>query len=400
MKKLFKSISLCLVIALLFTSVVSLDTASAASKTHLKSTAITLTTGEAYTQKLISAKGKTINATSVKWSTGNKAVAKISKYGYVTTYKAGKATLKAKYKGKTYKFTVTVKNAKLRASKKTIIIGKSYTQKLYNAKNKVIDTSKLTFKSSDTSVATVSAKGYIKAKKVGTTKVTVKYKGKVYTSNITVKYAISLDKYTLNLKPNKTTKIKCYVGNSVDEIAYYINDTSVAAATWGDWYYSDDKGCWYTILTVKAKAAGKTKIKIYDTNNKKDCRYVTVNVDDGYNFKFSQSFPLDVNYESASGKVYSTATFTSCTITEKKVYSNNVDLKINIKGYLSYVANISGNDTAFFNVYVYNENGEIIDDWIFDVKFTGEGSTFNITEGFFVNADKPGKYTLKIVERN
>lgn len=106
-----KVISLLLVFSLMvgLVGVFNIDTAyAAAKKIHLKKTVVSTATGKTYQQKLIDKNGKTIKASSVKWKSLKKSVAKISKKGEITAVKKGTAKMTAKYRGKTYKFTVKV----------------------------------------------------------------------------------------------------------------------------------------------------------------------------------------------------------------------------------------------------------------------------------------------------
>lgn len=73
------------------------------------------------------------------------------------------------------------KKVKLNKSKLSLYVGKSYTLKLKNIKNKI------KWKSSKKSVATVSSKGKVKAKKKGSCKITAKVGKKKYVCKVTVK---------------------------------------------------------------------------------------------------------------------------------------------------------------------------------------------------------------------
>lgn len=73
------------------------------------------------------------------------------------------------------------KKVKLSDSKISMYIGDSYTLKLKNAKGKV------KWSSSKKSIATVSSKGKVKAKKKGTCKITAKVGKKKYTCKVTVR---------------------------------------------------------------------------------------------------------------------------------------------------------------------------------------------------------------------
>ena len=124
-----KGISLLVILAMLVSivGIANTDTTYAATKKiHLKKTTVNLVVGKTYQQKLIAKNGKVIKATKVKWKSKNKSIAKINKKGKITAVKAGTAKMTAKYKGKTYKFTVKVKKKAAPAPAKTGL------QKLYS----------------------------------------------------------------------------------------------------------------------------------------------------------------------------------------------------------------------------------------------------------------------------
>ena len=109
-KTLKRGIVFTVILALCLTLMAAFATEEtfAASKTHLKKTALTLTIGATYQQKLLSSNNKTISSSKIKWSSNNTKVAKVTKKGKVTAVKTGTATIKAKYKGKTYSCKVKV----------------------------------------------------------------------------------------------------------------------------------------------------------------------------------------------------------------------------------------------------------------------------------------------------
>ena len=159
MKKVMKiSLSLCLVLVMLF--LISPTQVEAKSTVKLDKTKVTVYVGKTTILK-VSGTSKT-----VKWSSSNKKIATVSSKGKVTAKKKGTATITAKVSGKTYKCKVTVKNPYLNATKVCIDKGKTYTLKLIGATAKK-------FTSSNKSVATVSSKGKITAKKAGKATITV-----------------------------------------------------------------------------------------------------------------------------------------------------------------------------------------------------------------------------------
>ncbi|MBQ4058713.1 MAG: Ig-like domain-containing protein [Lachnospiraceae bacterium] len=112
--------------------------------------------------------------------------------------KKGKATITAKINSKTYKCKVTVKNPYLNNTRLTLIVGTTHTLKITGSKAK-------SWKSSNTSIATVSKKGVITAKKAGNVTITCKAKNKKsYKCNLTVQ-AKSTDEQTPS-QPNEPTQ--------------------------------------------------------------------------------------------------------------------------------------------------------------------------------------------------
>lgn len=107
-----RSIAIVVALVLCFTMSLAFSTAEvqAASTTHLKKSSITLTIGKSYSQKLLTASGKTISASKVTWKSTNKSIATVSTKGVIKAKKEGNVTIKAVYKGKTYKCKCTVKN--------------------------------------------------------------------------------------------------------------------------------------------------------------------------------------------------------------------------------------------------------------------------------------------------
>ena len=126
----------------------------------------------------------------VRYTSSNKKVATVTKGGVILAKKSGKTniTVKAGKKKVTVKVTVAKKTptgmngvpeAKTLKKKKSFTIKPKLTPSGAEAK--------ITYKSSNTKVATVNAKGKVTAKKAGTTVITVKADGVVRTCTVTVK---------------------------------------------------------------------------------------------------------------------------------------------------------------------------------------------------------------------
>lgn len=102
------------------------------------------------------------------------------------------------------------KKVKLNKSKLSLYVGKSYTLKLKNNKKKI------SWSSSKKSIATVSSKGKVKAKKKGTCKITAKVDKKKYVCKVTVKKKLVENNDT----PEETVKYGSVSGN----ITYLYNN--------------------------------------------------------------------------------------------------------------------------------------------------------------------------------
>ena len=140
------------------------------------------------------------NVKSIKFSSSNTSVAKVSSAGIVTGVKPGKATVTVKdaVSGNLKKITVTVKAATIKRGKGAT--KSAYTISLFGKKTLSVTSNltsaKLTWKSSNTAVATVNSKGVVVAKKAGKATISVKP-----TYGNTIKWTITVPKV-------KATKVK------------------------------------------------------------------------------------------------------------------------------------------------------------------------------------------------
>ena len=173
MKKLLTRLFIAMLI-LTFTPTMNTQ---AKTKIKLNKTKISLQRGKTYTLKVKGTKKK------VKWSSNKKTIATVTRKGKVTAQKPGTAVITASC-GE-YKVTckITVKNPSLKLTKTSATVKAGKTTKI---SAKATPSGKITYKSSNTKIATVSSKGVVKGKKKGTAKITVTCNGvkKVFTVKV------------------------------------------------------------------------------------------------------------------------------------------------------------------------------------------------------------------------
>lgn len=207
------------------------------------------------------------------WTSSKKSVATVDKNGKITaTSKEGTAVITVTLaSGKTAKVTVTVKmirTTKLTKVPKTLSLttGKKYTLKPVVTPSNSQE--KVTYKSSNTKIATVSSTGVITAKKVGKVTITVQSGKQKATVTLTVKKAPAL-KAIKNVPPKKTiTKGKTYTlkpqlypSGAIAKITYTSSNKSVATVDSKGKITAKKKGT--AVITVKAgKVTAKCKVTV------------------------------------------------------------------------------------------------------------------------------------------
>lgn len=154
------------------------------TKPLVKKTTVSL----ARTNGSVYVKGRTTVKATVKngkgkttYKSNNTGVAKVSSTGVVTGVKKGIAVITVTNNRVSRTFKVTVKNPTLNKTTLNLKAKKNYTLKVQGKIGKV------TFKSSNTKVATVNAKGKVVAKKKGNATITVKANGITLKCKVKVK---------------------------------------------------------------------------------------------------------------------------------------------------------------------------------------------------------------------
>ena len=183
-------------------------------------------------------------AGNVTWTSSNTKVATVAD-GKVTAKAAGTARITATVGGKTATYTVTVKKPSISATVGKVYVGKTAKVQV----KKYGTTAKVSFKSSNTKIATVNKSGVVTGKKAGTVKITVTA-GKL-TKTVTVKVAkpsFTLAKSSASIKKGKKVTIKVKAAPS-SKVTYKTSNKSVATVS--------SKG----VVTGKKKGTAKITVK-------------------------------------------------------------------------------------------------------------------------------------------
>lgn len=196
------------------------------------------------------------------WTSSKKSVATVDKNGKITVTLASK---------KTAKVTVTVKmirTTKLTKVPKTLSLttGKKYTLKPVVTPSNSQE--KVTYKSSNTKIATVSSTGVITAKKVGKVTITVQSGKQKATVTLTVKKAPALKviknvptKKTITKGKTYTLKPQLYPSGAIAKITYTTSNKSIATVDSKGKITAKKKGT--AVITVKAgKFTAKCKVTV------------------------------------------------------------------------------------------------------------------------------------------
>lgn len=233
-KKMFTvMLALCVAMSMAMASVTANAATKKPKKIYLKATSTTVDIKGKVKVSVYKTKPSKASK-SVKWKSSNKKVATVSKSGYVTGKKKGTVKITAtSKKRKKVKKTIKIKVTNLKA--KSVTLNKKSASLLKGEKTQVKATVKgqtgfynqgVTWKSSNTSVATVTSKGIVTAKKAGKATITATEKGgsKKATCSVTVQPDLVVDANA------KTVTITATVNNATAKSMHYVVNKNGGAA--------------------------------------------------------------------------------------------------------------------------------------------------------------------------
>lgn len=263
-KKMFTvMLALCVALSMAMASVTANAATKKPKKIYLKATSTTVDIKGKVKVSVYKTKPSKASK-SVKWKSSNKKVATVSKSGYVTGKKKGTVKITAtSKKNKRAKKTIKIKVTNLKA--KYVKMSKTSAILFPNDKTTLKATVKgsagfynqgVTWKSSNTSVATVTSKGIVTAKKAGKATITATEKGgsKKATCAVTVS-GIKVD------KANKSVSVTATVNNTETKSMHYVVTKNAGASKDNPYFVTDATPAELNV------ALGKISAKAWNTNS-------------------------------------------------------------------------------------------------------------------------------------
>lgn len=277
-KKMFTvMLALCVALSMAMASVTANAATKKPKKIYLKATSTTVDIKGKVKVSVYKTKPSKASK-SVKWKSSNKKVATVSKSGYVTGKKKGTVKITAtSKKRKKVKKTIKIKVTNLKA--KSVTMSKKSAILFPNDKTTLKATVKgsagfynqgVTWKSSNTSVATVTSKGIVTAKKAGKATITATEKGgsKKATCAVTVS-GIKVD------KANKSVSVTATVNNTETKSMHYVVTKNAGASKGNPYFVTDATPAELNVALDKISAKAwntnsnfKTDAKVAQAGNK------------------------------------------------------------------------------------------------------------------------------------
>lgn len=267
---------------------------------------------------------------------------------------------------------VKVTGVKLNANSLTLDYGEVYTL-IATISPKNATTTTVTWKSSDSSVVSVSSSGVLKAKKTGTATITVTTKDGKHTAQCKVTVVKQISTLTVSKKPSK---LSYYLNDNVDYsgmvvTAGYTDGTSEDVTTKADISgFSSDRGGDKTII-VKYTYNGTTKQTSF-TMHVRTLKSITVKAPSKTTYEIGESLVLDSGFSVKAKYDDGTTRDVTDVVKQKKSYDG-------------FSSKTSGKGKV---IVMYTEGATVSDSFEYTIKgdlridqgdkslFNGETSTF------------------------
>jgi len=216
------------------------STSVALSKISLNKSSASLKKGGTTQLSVSYSPTNTTASKSVTWTTSNSSVATVSN-GKVTAKAPGSATITAKCGTKTATCRVTVTapltGISLNKSSVSLTVGDKTTLSVSYSPSNTTDSKKITWTSTNATIANISSKGEVVANKAGTATITAKCNGKTATCKVTVKVKATSSSSTAS---SSTGTYK-----SVSDAYTYLNQFRTTKSN--QWYWNSSNSAKVTV---------------------------------------------------------------------------------------------------------------------------------------------------------
>lgn len=264
MKTAKRNLSFIFVLSLILTLFISMPAQAATAKSGKVAVTVPKTTlyvGDSRNNSTpITVKyNNKIVKSGIKYSTSNKKIVTVKK-GKIVASRKGTATISVRYKNKTCRFKITVKNSTLNISKKSLSLqkGKTYTFKVYANKTQLKATS-VKWTTSNKKIVSVNKNGTIKALKNGKAVITAK------TSFGTAKCTVTVSSKPAHQHAWVDHTATKQVPRTVHHDAVYETVTIPAVTKWqrrcegcGQWFDNLDDLAYHAFTSPVNEGCGRT----------------------------------------------------------------------------------------------------------------------------------------------
>ncbi|MDD6213532.1 MAG: Ig-like domain-containing protein [Clostridiales bacterium] len=296
MKKFFHSLilflfTLCFSLGFTELPIYAADNSTTSSAfIFLSDSSLSLSIGDEYAMCAVFSGGR-----MPTWKSSKSSIASINTYGRITAKKDGTCTITAKIKGAEATCKVTVRKTKVTLNQTSLSLEHGDTFQLNGVTS---NGSKITWKTSKKSVATVSENGLVTALKPGTATITAKADTTSVTCKVTVKKpTVTLNHTSITLYRNDMFQLYAKVSSKIRP-TWKSSSKSVAAVD----SYGMVKAVKHGTCTITATVDGVSKkctVKVLSPEITLNASEITLAV--------GETFPLIARVSSGNPVVWSTS---------------------------------------------------------------------------------------------
>ena len=259
---------------------------------------ISATTSSIYRGKTTTLKAIPAYSTTITWMSSNPLIATVSSNGVVTGKKAGTVTITAKAFGKSVTKTIKVVEPSLKVTGSTSL----YRGKTTTLKATTSYSTKVTWKSSKTSIATVSSSGVVTGKKAGTVYIYANAYGKSVKYKLTIKEpALKLNKSSSSIYKGKTTTLKATTSYRT-KVTWKSSNSSIATVSSTGDVTGKKAGTAYIYANAYGKSV-KCKVTVKNPTITLNKSKATAYAGKSYTLKATTSYRTKISWKSSNTKI-------------------------------------------------------------------------------------------------